>query len=121
MNLKDCVGFSECLVLPLQRLVVGVILALVEKDMGERNFGFDSLKSRLKRYMEEEGIVAVCGTAVGSLRVHVISPMLHCSDLSVVCRLLRLVPSGWTPQTEESVYDQEVGTMERRRKYMDPK
>jgi hypothetical protein len=31
MNLKDWVGFSDSLVLPLQRLVVGVISAMVEK------------------------------------------------------------------------------------------
>ena len=48
------------------------------------------LKSRWIR--NEKGIVAVCGTAVISLRVHVISPTLHCSDLSVVCGLLRLDP-----------------------------
>ena len=36
----------------------GVILAMVEKELGERNFGFDSLKSRLKRDMEEKGIAA---------------------------------------------------------------
>ena len=37
------------------RLVVGVISAMVENELGERNFGFDSLK-----YMnrEEKGIVA---------------------------------------------------------------
>ena len=29
-----------------------------EKELGERNFGFDSLKSRLKRDMEEKGIVS---------------------------------------------------------------
>ena len=73
MNLKDRIGFSDSLLLPQKRLVVGVISAMVEKELGERNFGFDSLKSRLKRYMEEKGIVAVCGTAVSSLRVHVIS------------------------------------------------
>ena len=48
------------------------------------NFGFDS-ESRLKRYMEEKGIVAVRGTAVSSLRVHVISPTLHRSELTAVC------------------------------------
>jgi hypothetical protein len=84
------VGFLDSLVLPQQRLVVGVISAVVEKELGERNFGFDSLKTRLKLYMEEKGIVAVCGTAVSSLRIYVISLMLHCSDLSVVCGLLRL-------------------------------
>ena len=33
-------------------------MAMVEKELGERNFGFDSLKSRLNRDMEEKGIVA---------------------------------------------------------------
>jgi hypothetical protein len=28
---------------------------MVERELGERNFGFDSLKSRLKRDMEEYG------------------------------------------------------------------
>ena len=71
---------------------MGVSSATVEKELGERNFDFDSLKSRLKRYMEEKGVVAVCGTAVSSFRVYVIPPTLHCSDLSVVCRLLWLDP-----------------------------
>ena len=31
---------------------------MVEKELGERNFGFDSLKSRLNHDMEEKGIVA---------------------------------------------------------------
>ena len=39
------------------RLVVGVNLAMVEKELGERNFGFDSLKY-MNRDMEEKGIVA---------------------------------------------------------------
>jgi hypothetical protein len=30
---------------------------MVEKALGERNFGFDSLKSRLNRKMEAKGIV----------------------------------------------------------------
>ena len=37
---------------------MGVISAMAEKELGERNFGFDSLKSRLNLYMEEKGIVA---------------------------------------------------------------
>ena len=28
----------------LTRLVIGAIIAMVEKEFGERNFGFDSLK-----------------------------------------------------------------------------
>ena len=38
-------------------------MAVVEKEWGERNFGFEFLKSRLNCDMEEEGIVAVCGSA----------------------------------------------------------
>ena len=37
--------------------VVGVISAMVEKELGEGNFGFDSLKY-MNRYMAEKGIVA---------------------------------------------------------------
>ena len=62
---------------------------MVERKLGERNFGFDSLKSRVNRDMEEKGIVAVCGGAVSSLRGWVISPTLHCYDLSVVCGAAR--------------------------------
>ncbi|CAL8266872.1 unnamed protein product [Boreogadus saida] len=39
------------------RLVVGVISAMAQKELGERNFGFDSLKY-MNRDMEEKGIVA---------------------------------------------------------------
>ena len=38
MNLKGCVGFSDSLVHPQQRLVVGVISAMVEKELGEKEF-----------------------------------------------------------------------------------
>ena len=41
---------------------------MLEKELGERNFGYDSLKSRLKRDMEEKGIVAVCGRPEELLR-----------------------------------------------------
>ena len=54
----DCDGFSDVSGISTTRLVVGVISAVVEKELGERNFGFDSLKSRLNRNMEEKGIVA---------------------------------------------------------------
>ena len=30
---------------------------MVEKELGERNFGFDSLKSRLNHDMQEKGIL----------------------------------------------------------------
>ena len=49
------------------RLVAGVISAMVEKELWERNFGFDSLKSRLNRDMEEKGIVARDCLLLGSL------------------------------------------------------
>ena len=63
-NLKDCVGFSDSLVLPQQvKTRSGGILAVVEKELGERNFGLQRIKARLKRN-------------------DVISLMLHCSDLS---------------------------------------
>ena len=41
MNLKDRVWFCDSLVLSQQRVVVGVILAMVETDLGERKLGFD--------------------------------------------------------------------------------
>ena len=39
------------------RLVVGVISDMVEKELGERNFGFDTLKY-MNCVMEDKGIVA---------------------------------------------------------------
>ena len=53
-----CVGLSDVSSISTTRLVVGIISAMVEKELGQRNFGFDSLKSRLNRDMEEKGIVA---------------------------------------------------------------
>uniref|UniRef100_A0A8C5CVD5 Anoctamin n=1 Tax=Gadus morhua TaxID=8049 RepID=A0A8C5CVD5_GADMO len=53
----DCVGFSEVSGTSKTRLVVGVVSAMVEKELGERNFGFDTLKSRLNCNMEEKGII----------------------------------------------------------------
>ena len=47
---------------------------MVEKELGERNFVFDSLKSRLNRYMEDKGIVAVCGTARAGLAIGLAGP-----------------------------------------------
>ena len=44
MKRLDCVGFSDVSGISTTRLVVGVIAAMVEKELGERNFGFDSLK-----------------------------------------------------------------------------
>ena len=41
---------------------MGVPSAMIEKELGERNFGFDSLKSRLNHDMEEKGIVAWDGS-----------------------------------------------------------
>ncbi|CAL8381295.1 unnamed protein product [Arctogadus glacialis] len=54
------------LVLP-QRDSVGFNSAMVEKKLRERNFGFDSLKSRLYRDMEEKGIIARDCLLLGSL------------------------------------------------------
>ncbi|CAL8349652.1 unnamed protein product [Boreogadus saida] len=48
-------GSLTCLVFP-HKTVVGVISA-IEKELGGRNFGFDSLKN-MNRNMEEKGIVA---------------------------------------------------------------
>ena len=48
-----------------------------------------TLKSRLKRYMEEKGIVAVWEVRKWSVR-EIFSQTLHSSDPSVVCRLLQL-------------------------------
>ena len=49
---------SLYLITPTTILIMGVISAMVEKELGERNFGFDSMKSRLQSDMEEKGIVA---------------------------------------------------------------
>ena len=45
MNLTDCVGFSDSRVRPQQvkTRVVRVVSLMVEKELGERNFGFDLL------------------------------------------------------------------------------
>ena len=58
MNRLDCVGFSDVSGTSTTRFVVGDISAMDEKELGERNFGFDSLKPRLNRDTEEKGIVA---------------------------------------------------------------
>ena len=51
---NDCIGFSDVSGTSTTRPVVGVISAMVEKELGEKNFG--SLKSRLN--MKEKGIDA---------------------------------------------------------------
>ncbi|CAL8399055.1 unnamed protein product [Boreogadus saida] len=63
-----------------QRHVVGDISAMVEKELGERNFCFDSLKY-MNRDMEEKGIVAPLPAAeapppraVGSAEAGTVSP-----------------------------------------------
>ena len=50
--------FSDVSGIITTRLVVGVISAMVEKELGERNFCFDSLKY-MNRDMEEKGIDAL--------------------------------------------------------------
>ncbi|CAL8397474.1 unnamed protein product [Boreogadus saida] len=50
----------------------------------------------MKRDISEKGIVAVCGTAVSLLQVHVISPTLHLFRPAVVSRLLRLDSSHYS-------------------------
>ena len=52
-----CVWLSDVSGISTTRLVLGVISAMAEKELGERIFGFDYLKSRLNRDMEEKGIV----------------------------------------------------------------
>ena len=87
---------------------------MVKKELGERNFGFDSLKSRLKRDMEEKAMFSVdsCQFTSGPYNF---------SDAPLFRPLGRM----WTPRAalpaEESAYDREVGTKERQRNYMDPK
>ena len=88
---KDCVGFSNSLVLQQQvKTHIGGYLGHGDDGIGERNFGFDTLKSRLKRDMEEKGIVAICSLP---------EELLH----------------RWQCTTTY-----EFGTMERRRNGMDP-
>ena len=64
MDNRSAVGVMAYNTLVLWRLwyfhnkaVVGVISAMVEKELGERNFGFDSQKY-MNRDMEEKGIAA---------------------------------------------------------------
>ena len=57
-SLRKCIWRKDVFSIFTMRLIVGVIWAMVEKELGERNLGFDSLKSRLNRDMEEKGIVA---------------------------------------------------------------
>ena len=44
------VRFSDVSGISTTRHLVGVISAMVEKELGQRNFGFDSLKSRQLRH-----------------------------------------------------------------------
>ena len=63
--------FSDVSGLSTMRLVVGVISALVEKELGERNFGFDSLKC-MNRDVEEKGIVSLRSSAARCLIILII-------------------------------------------------
>ena len=91
---------------------------MVEKELGERNFGFDSLKSRLKSYMEEKGIVAVCGSvhfgSLSFLRRYIVPTSRSCAD-----SYGGGVVGGVQP--EESAYDRGSEQMERLRNDMDLK
>jgi hypothetical protein len=70
---------------------------MVEKELGERNFGFDSLKSRLKRDIEEY------------------------IPNTEYCRI-RTPRGAAPPPPEDSAYEERSAhTMERRRNDMDPK
>ena len=51
-----------------------------EKELGERNFGFDSLKSKLNRDMEEKGLLPGLSLVVAPL------PAARCPPPTVVPR-----------------------------------
>ena len=82
MKRLSCVEFSDVSGTSTMRLVVGVISAKVEKEFGERNFGFDSLKSSpLNHDMEEKGIV-VRDSCPGLSPATRINP-IHCDTSTV--------------------------------------
>ena len=83
---------------------------MVEKELGERYFAFDSLNSRLNRDMEEKGIVAVCRLPAELLRHRRSSSRSYAESSGV----------GAAAPPSESAYDREVGTMEHRRNDMKP-
>ena len=93
MNLKDRIGFSGSL---------GVIAAMVEKELGERNFGFDS----------EVQIETLHGGERDCCRMRdscqfTSGPFLRCSI--VPTSRLYADSSGWTPPAilppDESAYN----------------
>ena len=88
-------------------VVVWVISVMVEKEPGERNVGFDSLKSRLNRYMEEEGAKST------STCVEVHMSFLRRSVVPT-SRRMRTSPAGGVPYDERSE-QQSVGEMTRGR------
>ena len=59
--------------------------------------------------MEEKAMLQQ--KAVSSLRVHIISPTLHCSDISVICGLLGLLCRRRCPHTTERSEQWSVGEM----------
>ena len=71
-------------------------------ELGEINFGSEV---QIETNMEEKAMLQQ--TAVTSLRVHIISPRLHCSELGCMQTPRAALPA------KESTYDREVGTMER--------
>ena len=104
---------SQTLVLPQQvKTPRGSYLTLVEKELGEMNFGFYSLNSKLKRDIEEKAMFSVDSCQFTSL--HMISPTLHCSNLLVVRGLLRrqsVREMIWTRSELEAVYWKHVSQM----------
>ena len=91
---------------------MGVISAMAEEELGERNFGFDSLKSRLKRDMEEEELVAavVFSRQLSGHFGSISSQMLHCFDLMVVHGLLRRQVSASTQRSEQWSVGEKIWT-----------
>ena len=64
MNVTDRVGSPTLWYFhnKLRRLV-GDISPMGDKELGERNFGFDSLKSRLNRTWRRKGLLSYVGYA----------------------------------------------------------
>ena len=62
MNLRDCIGLYDSLLLPQQvKTRIGGISPMGEKELGQRNFGFDS-----EQRQEDKGVVALTLTPGGT-------------------------------------------------------